>query len=47
MIRTMDGRANGLDNYLVTAHRKVMPSVGHRSHMRLNNRAENNHQPTR
>jgi putative transposase len=29
------------------AHRKVMPSVGHRSHQELNNRAENSHQPTR
>ncbi|GAA3773280.1 hypothetical protein GCM10022206_09870 [Streptomyces chiangmaiensis] len=27
------------------AHRKVMPSVEHRSHKRLNNRAENSHQP--
>ena len=29
------------------AHRTVMPSVEHRSHKRLNNRAENSHQPTR
>jgi putative transposase len=29
------------------AHRKVMPSVEHRSHKGLNNRAENSHQPTR
>jgi putative transposase len=29
------------------AHREVMPSVEHRSHKRLNNRAENSHQPTR
>jgi putative transposase len=29
------------------AHREVMPSVGHRSHKGLNNRAENSHQPTR
>ncbi|MFF3139301.1 IS6 family transposase [Streptomyces mirabilis] len=29
------------------AHREVMPSVEHRSHKGLNNRAENNHQPTR
>ena len=29
------------------AHREVMPSVEHRSHMGLNNRAENSHQPTR
>ncbi|AUY53775.1 IS6 family transposase [Streptomyces sp. CB01881] len=29
------------------AHRTVMPSVGHRSHRGLNNRAENSHQPTR
>jgi putative transposase len=30
-----------------TAHRKLMPSVEHRSHKGLNNRAENSHQPTR
>ncbi|WP_456340005.1 IS6 family transposase [Streptomyces europaeiscabiei] len=29
------------------AHREVMPSVKHRSHRGLNNRAENSHQPTR
>ncbi|MFD7477027.1 IS6 family transposase [Streptomyces sp. NPDC059837] len=29
------------------AHREVMPSVEHRSHKALNNRAENSHQPTR
>jgi putative transposase len=29
------------------AHRAVMPSVEHRSHKDLNNRAENSHQPTR
>ncbi len=29
------------------AHREVMPSVEHRSHKSLNNRAENSHQPTR
>ncbi|WP_331753704.1 MULTISPECIES: IS6 family transposase [unclassified Streptomyces] len=29
------------------AHRKVMPSVEHRAHKGLNNRAENSHQPTR
>jgi putative transposase len=29
------------------AHREVMPSVDHRSHKGLNNRAENSHQPTR
>lgn len=29
------------------AHREVMPSVEHRSHAGLNNRAENSHQPTR
>ncbi|MEV0695692.1 IS6 family transposase [Streptomyces sp. NPDC050388] len=29
------------------AHREVMPSVEHRSHEGLNNRAENSHQPTR
>ncbi|CAL9665814.1 IS6 family transposase [Streptomyces sp. enrichment culture] len=29
------------------AHREVMPSVEHRSHKGLNNRAENIHQPTR
>jgi putative transposase len=30
-----------------TAHRTLMPSVEHRSHKGLNNRAENSHQPTR
>ncbi|GGT73472.1 hypothetical protein GCM10010207_83950 [Streptomyces atratus] len=29
------------------AHRELMPSVGHRSHKGLNNRAENSHQATR
>lgn len=29
------------------AKREVMPSVEHRKHKRLNNRAENSHQPTR
>ena len=29
------------------AKREVMPSVGHRAHKGLNNRAENSHQPTR
>ncbi|MFE5740185.1 IS6 family transposase [Streptomyces celluloflavus] len=29
------------------AHREIMPSVEHRSHKGLNNRAENSHQPTR
>ncbi len=29
------------------AHREVMPSVEHRSHKGLTNRAENSHQPTR
>lgn len=29
------------------SHRQVMPSVEHRSHKGLNNRAENSHQPTR
>ena len=29
------------------AHRELMPSVEHRSHKGLNNRAENSHQPTR
>lgn len=29
------------------AHRQVTPSVEHRSHKGLNNRAENSHQPTR
>jgi putative transposase len=29
------------------AHHEVMPSVEHRSHKDLNNRAENSHQPTR
>ncbi|MGY4920618.1 IS6 family transposase [Streptomyces sp. 900116325] len=28
-------------------HREIMPSVEHRSHKGLNNRAENSHQPTR
>ena len=29
------------------AHRELMPSVEHRAHKGLNNRAENSHQPTR
>ncbi len=29
------------------ARREVMPSVEHRKHEGLNNRAENSHQPTR
>ncbi|MFJ9523763.1 DDE-type integrase/transposase/recombinase, partial [Kitasatospora sp. NPDC101801] len=29
------------------AHQQMMPSVEHRSHKGLNNRAENSHQPTR
>ncbi|MCX4775353.1 IS6 family transposase [Streptomyces sp. NBC_01264] len=29
------------------AHREVMPSVEHRAHKGINNRAENSHQPTR
>lgn len=29
------------------SHRELMPSVEHRSHKGLNNRAENSHQPTR
>ncbi len=29
------------------AKREVMPSVEHRKHKGLNNRAENSHQPTR
>ncbi|MGW9029333.1 IS6 family transposase [Streptomyces sp. NPDC055722] len=29
------------------AHREMMPSVEHRAHKGLNNRAENSHQPTR
>ncbi len=29
------------------AHKEVMPRVEHRRHKRLNNRAENSHQPTR
>ncbi|MFE0654558.1 IS6 family transposase [Streptomyces sp. NPDC059534] len=33
--------------FLRAAHRTVMPSVEHRSHKGLNNRAENSHQPTR
>jgi putative transposase len=31
----------------VAAKREVLPSVEHRQHKRLNNRAENSHQPTR
>ena len=31
----------------ITAKRAVMPSVEHRKHKGLNNRAENSHQPTR
>ncbi len=30
-----------------TAKREMLPSVEHRQHRRLNNRAENSHQPTR
>ncbi|MCX5434480.1 IS6 family transposase (plasmid) [Streptomyces sp. NBC_00257] len=30
-----------------SAHREVIPSVEHRAHKGLNNRAENSHQPTR
>ncbi len=29
------------------AKREILPSVEHRQHQRLNNRAENSHQPTR
>jgi putative transposase len=29
------------------AKREILPSVGHRQHRYLNNRAENSHQPTR
>ncbi|MEA2731431.1 MAG: putative transposase [Acetobacteraceae bacterium] len=29
------------------AKREIMPGVEHRQHKRLNNRAENSHQPTR
>ncbi len=29
------------------AKREILPGVGHRQHKRLNNRAENSHQPTR
>ena len=29
------------------AKKEIMPSVEHRKHKRLNNRAENSHQPTR
>lgn len=32
--------------YYGAAHREVMPSVEHRAHKGLNNRAENSHQPT-
>ncbi|MFJ6687139.1 IS6 family transposase, partial [Streptomyces werraensis] len=38
--------ADRLRSY-AAAHREVMPSVEHRSHKGLNNRAENSHQPTR
>ena len=31
----------------VAARRKIMPAVEHRSHRRLNNRAENSHLPLR
>ncbi|WP_443080153.1 IS6 family transposase [Streptomyces sp. P9-A2] len=37
---------DGLHSY-GAAHREVMPSVEHRAHKGLNNRAENSHQPTR
>jgi putative transposase len=30
-----------------TAKREILPSVEHRQHRSLNNRAENSHQPTR
>ncbi len=37
---------DNLSSY-VAAKREVLPSVEHRRHKRLNNRAENSHQPTR
>jgi putative transposase len=53
--RTLPTRTGGVPRVIVTdklrsygaAHREVMPSVEHRSHKGLNNRAENSHQPTR
>ncbi|MFI6063539.1 IS6 family transposase [Streptomyces sp. NPDC051286] len=53
--RTLLTKTGGVPRVIVTdklrsygaAHRKVMPSVEHRSHKGLNNRAENSHQPTR
>ncbi|WP_406016399.1 IS6 family transposase [Streptomyces sp. NBC_00984] len=53
--RTLLTKTGGVPRVIVTdrlrsygaAHREVMPSVEHRSHKGLNNRAENGHQPTR
>jgi putative transposase len=53
--RTLLTKTGGVPRVIVTdklrsygaAHREVMPSVEHRSHRGLNNRAENSHQPTR
>ncbi|MEV5205585.1 IS6 family transposase [Streptomyces sp. NPDC053720] len=53
--RTLPTKTGGVPRVIVTdklrsygaAHREVMPSVEHRSHKGLNNRAENSHQPTR
>ncbi|MCX4728654.1 IS6 family transposase [Streptomyces sp. NBC_01306] len=53
--RTLLTKTGGVPRVIVTdklrsygaAHREVMPSVEHRSHKGLNNRAENSHQPTR
>ncbi|MFE3412319.1 IS6 family transposase [Streptomyces mirabilis] len=53
--RRLMKRARAVPRVIVTdrlrsygaAHREVMPSVEHRSHKGLNNRAENSHQPTR
>ncbi|MER5359518.1 IS6 family transposase [Streptomyces sp. NPDC002785] len=54
-LRTLLTKTGGVPRVIVTdklrsygaAHREVMPSVEHRSHKGLNNRAENSHQPTR
>ncbi|WP_181383406.1 IS6 family transposase [Streptomyces sp. NWU339] len=53
--RTLLTKTGGVPRVIVTdklrsygaARREVMPSVEHRSHKGLNNRAENSHQPTR
>ena len=41
------GHDHGQAGELRAAKREVMPSVEHRKHKGLNNRAENSHQPTR